>query len=134
MRGYLPALELGTHRLPGDQITHRVAIVQRVHQIANLGGFPDKRALKLRYCDFVTAHIGQNLTDCGLFNFVLRHTSSFPTFLLSVKRSARSIVISQSHLLSNALPCSIDPLCQIRNASRVTTLKTILKHTVEDTT
>lgn len=70
----LAALELGAHRLPGDEVADGVALVEGVHQVADLDAVPDEWALEFGYCDAVALDVNQQLRDRGLRHGVLRHT------------------------------------------------------------
>jgi hypothetical protein len=56
-------LELHGRVAPGDQVADRVALVERVQEVANLGGFPDEGSLDLGDGDLARLHPGQQGFD-----------------------------------------------------------------------
>ena len=48
---------------PGDQVAHRISLIQGVKQVADFGRFPDERALDFRDCYLAGFHPGQERFD-----------------------------------------------------------------------
>lgn len=69
----LPSLELGAHRLPGDEVAHGVPLVQGIKKVTHLDAVPDEGALKRRDGDLPTLDEAQEGIDGALLDGVLGH-------------------------------------------------------------
>ena len=73
----LAALERGADRLPGDQVADGVALVEGVHQVADLDAVPDERALELRDRDAVRVTSASN---CVTADWVTLYFAMLPAY------------------------------------------------------
>ena len=74
----LAAFEVSADGLPRDEVADRVALIERVHEVADFDAVPHEGSLKLGNGDVLTPHVLQQLRDGRLGDLVRRHALLAP--------------------------------------------------------
>jgi len=69
--GQRAVFQLHRRVAPGNDVTHRKALIQAVHEVTHFGGIPHERPLNFRYGDLPGFHPSQQGFDQVLINGVL---------------------------------------------------------------